>query len=272
VADAAGNTNSCATSFTVVDTTPPAIVCPGNVTVTGALGTFSNAVTFGAAVVSDNSGVATNFCVPASGSFFPYGTNPVLCTAVDVAGNTNQCAFTVTVNRPVGPDLTGAPLLGLGTNGWEAAICGTFKNPVTGNMVSLILGAFDVQNIGLAPAGGSVARFYLSPTATFDLRTAILLTNATHAVPALATNAMSTVLFGIVAPPGVTLTNQYLIAVVNATGVVAESNESNNILVWGLLEDYSTRVALQKFNKTRQLLRANLRKLKIAATKKKNEI
>jgi hypothetical protein len=48
---------------------------------------------------SDCDGVMVN-CSPASGSFFPVGTTPVNCTAVDVCnGKTvDQCTFTVTVN------------------------------------------------------------------------------------------------------------------------------------------------------------------------------
>ncbi len=36
-------------------------------------------------------------CVPASGAIFPVGTTPVVCTAVDAAGNTATCTFNVTV-------------------------------------------------------------------------------------------------------------------------------------------------------------------------------
>jgi hypothetical protein len=38
--------------------------------------------------------------VPASGSIFPLGTTPVVCTAVDPAGNTTSCTFSVTVTAP----------------------------------------------------------------------------------------------------------------------------------------------------------------------------
>ena len=33
-------------------------------------------------------------CVPASGSVFPVGTTPVVCTAKDDCGNTVTCTFT----------------------------------------------------------------------------------------------------------------------------------------------------------------------------------
>jgi HYR domain len=36
-------------------------------------------------------------CVPPSGSLFPIGTTPVTCSVIDDCGNTNSCAFNVTV-------------------------------------------------------------------------------------------------------------------------------------------------------------------------------
>ena len=41
--------------------------------------------------------VLTPVCVPPSGTLFPVGANSVTCTAFDRAGNTNTCAFNVTV-------------------------------------------------------------------------------------------------------------------------------------------------------------------------------
>ena len=167
------------------------------------------------------------------------------------------------------PDLTGALLPAPGTNGWEAAISGTFANPVTGSLENLILGAFDVENVGAATASNSVVQFYLSPTPGFDPRTAILLTNATHAVPALKPGGMNTALFGVVAPVGVDVGAMYLVAVVDATHVVAETDETNNQLVVGPLNlsQLPARAALHKYNQTRQLLRTNLRRLKAAQLK-----
>ena len=202
------------------------------------------------------------------------GTGPGTVTYALAVAATNRTGTltiagqTLTVAQVLGPDLTGAWLPAPGTNGWEAAISGTFTNPVTGIPSNLILGAFDVQNIGEVAAGASKAVFYLSPTPSFDPSTAILLTKATNSVPALAPNAVHTALFGVLTPPGVTANNMYLVAVVDATGVVDESNESNNIQIYPIqLGDLSTRAALRKYNQTRQLMRTNLRKLKAAQLK-----
>jgi hypothetical protein len=39
----------------------------------------------------------TTVCNPPSGSAFPIGTNTVVCTATDAAGNSVSCSFTITV-------------------------------------------------------------------------------------------------------------------------------------------------------------------------------
>ena len=94
-----------------------------------------------------------------------------------------------------------------------------------------------------------------------------MLTNATHAVPTLDPGAIHTTLFGVLTPAGVTAAGMYLVAVVDATQVVAETNEANNIMVYGPLADLSTRLALRQYNRTRQTVRIAQRKLKAAQLK-----
>jgi PKD repeat protein len=96
--DAAGNTNQCAFSVTVIDMQPPAITCSSNIVVNAPAGAASAAVAYLAPVSSDNCPNVTNSCAPASGSVFPLGMTLVTCVATDASGNTNSCAFTVTVN------------------------------------------------------------------------------------------------------------------------------------------------------------------------------
>jgi hypothetical protein len=105
VTDAGGNTAECSFDVTVVDTERPQVSC-GNLLRTTAPGECQSAPVTYAPVASDNCAVATNVCVPASGSIFPKGTNPVQCAVLDTAGNTNLCAFTVTVVDQEGPTIT----------------------------------------------------------------------------------------------------------------------------------------------------------------------
>ncbi|HWW00028.1 MAG TPA: HYR domain-containing protein [Candidatus Acidoferrum sp.] len=58
---------------------------------------LTSVVTF-SPVVSDNcSGVGLPICSPASGTAFSVGLHSVTCSVTDAEGNSNQCAFQVTV-------------------------------------------------------------------------------------------------------------------------------------------------------------------------------
>jgi hypothetical protein len=52
---------------------------------------------------SDNCPGATAVCLPPSGTVFPLGSSTVTCTAKDVAGNTSECSFKVTVSDKESP-------------------------------------------------------------------------------------------------------------------------------------------------------------------------
>jgi hypothetical protein len=94
-------TSGATSSFTVtvVDTQPPTITCPANITQQSAPNATSANVTF-AATASDNCpGVSIGYN-PASGSSFNLGTTTVTATATDGGGNTATCQFTVSVNQP----------------------------------------------------------------------------------------------------------------------------------------------------------------------------
>jgi hypothetical protein len=94
--DSSGNTSICTFTVTVLDTEPPAIICPGNMTVSAS--DPAGAVVSYFVLATDNCdpspAIVNN---PPSGSLFPLGTNAVACTATDASGNTSSCSFTVTV-------------------------------------------------------------------------------------------------------------------------------------------------------------------------------
>jgi hypothetical protein len=97
VFDNSGASNTCNAQIIVVDNTPPVIGPCTNIFITVAAGVTNAIVNFPTPSTSDNCGVATNYCSPASGSVFPLGTNTVTGTAVDTSGNTNTCSFNVIV-------------------------------------------------------------------------------------------------------------------------------------------------------------------------------
>jgi hypothetical protein len=91
-----GKVSSATRTVIVVDTTPPDINCPTNLTVEftterGATVTFSPKAT----------DLCSSFvevkCTPASGTWFSIGTTTVLVKATDCSGNLASCSFQVTV-------------------------------------------------------------------------------------------------------------------------------------------------------------------------------
>jgi hypothetical protein len=97
---------SCAFTTTVLDTQPPSITCPANITQDNAVNQCSAVVNFPPPQTSDNCPGVTVACVPASGSLFPVGTTTDTCTSTDAAGNTASCAFTNTVEDVQPPTVT----------------------------------------------------------------------------------------------------------------------------------------------------------------------
>jgi hypothetical protein len=96
--DAAHNSSTCTTTFTVTDNTPPAIACPSNISRLTDPGQCTAVVSY-APAASDNCNGASVVCTPPSGATFPIGTTGVSCIATDASGNTAACGFSVTVNN-----------------------------------------------------------------------------------------------------------------------------------------------------------------------------
>ena len=94
--DSSNNTAICSFTVTVVDTTPPALVCSSNLVVE-CTGPNGAAAAFNVTATDNCDPNVTVTCTPPSGSSFALGTNIVNCAATDHSGNTNLCAFTVTV-------------------------------------------------------------------------------------------------------------------------------------------------------------------------------
>jgi hypothetical protein len=98
--------------FTFVDTTPPVITVPANITVDATSG--QGAIVAYSALATDNvDGTLIPICLPPPG-MFPIGTTTVSCTATDAAGNAATATFTVHV-RGVVEQVTVAVCNGLAT-------------------------------------------------------------------------------------------------------------------------------------------------------------
>jgi hypothetical protein len=94
--DAHGNSATTSFNVIVVDTTPPVLSVPGDLTAT-ATSAAGAVVTFTASATDTVGGPVSVNCTPASGSTFPLGTTTVTCTAADPAGNTATRTFHVSV-------------------------------------------------------------------------------------------------------------------------------------------------------------------------------
>ncbi len=123
------------------DTIPPTITnMPADIT-QSTDPTFSSAiVSWTAPTYSDNVGVTSSGCLPASGASFNIETVTVTCSAADAAGNTASASFTVTVNDNEAPVVTVPADIIIGTDPGEATAVVSFTPTATDNVgvISLV--------------------------------------------------------------------------------------------------------------------------------------
>lgn len=93
---------------TPVDSTPPVLSLPANVTVE-ATGPSGAVVSYAATASDANPTNPTVICTPSSGSTFAIGVTTVSCEATDATGNTGTGSFSVTVQDTTGPLVSDTP-------------------------------------------------------------------------------------------------------------------------------------------------------------------
>ena len=93
-----GGTNGSLIDQVVVDTLCLSFPCPTNFLANADPGQCSKSNVTWSVPVVDGCVVTNVTCVPALGSTFPVGINPVTCVTYDHYGGTTTCNFTVTVN------------------------------------------------------------------------------------------------------------------------------------------------------------------------------
>jgi len=96
------NQAGCSTGFTVLDTDPPAVTCPTDITTDADPESCATDVIYETPSATEACGGANVVCMPPSGSSFPVGSTAVTCTATDEANNSNPCMFRVDVKAPEG--------------------------------------------------------------------------------------------------------------------------------------------------------------------------
>jgi len=111
--DAAGLTKTCTFRVTVNDVENPVITCPSNLTAnTTPTSCISAPLTYATPTAVDNCAPAptvVRLSGPASGSTFPRGSTFVTWRAIDAAGRSSTCSFSVTVNDVTPPAITCPP-------------------------------------------------------------------------------------------------------------------------------------------------------------------
>ncbi|MGO9611324.1 MAG: HYR domain-containing protein [Verrucomicrobiia bacterium] len=127
-----GQSNSCTFEVIVQDTTPPAITCPPNVTVTCAQSTN---------VSNTGSATATDTCDPSPKVTYTDAAGPVSCTglpgvnrtwtATDASGNSASCVQSITYTNTTAPTVTVPTGSNLGCNPATLPTCASVKAQVT---------------------------------------------------------------------------------------------------------------------------------------------
>jgi len=108
--DQVGLTKTCSFRITVNDTQAPTIGCPGSQSVNTGPGSCSSAaVTYATPTATDNcapSPTVVRIGGPVSGSTFSTGTTVVTWRAIDGAGRSSTCTFSVTVTDNQPPNIS----------------------------------------------------------------------------------------------------------------------------------------------------------------------
>ncbi|MDY7230100.1 choice-of-anchor A family protein [Hyalangium rubrum] len=105
VTNSRGETASDTVVITIRNTQPPSITCPESIVKPTEPGLCSAQASFPAPVAQAPVGGATVSCDHTSGSSFPAGVTPVICTVTDRLGNTASCTFTITVRDEEAPTI-----------------------------------------------------------------------------------------------------------------------------------------------------------------------
>ncbi|MAO48253.1 MAG: hypothetical protein CL527_05990 [Aequorivita sp.] len=149
-------TDTCTTTITVVDTTPPVISCPANITQDNDLGICGAVVTYTAPVGTDNCSGATTVQTAGlpSGATFPVGTTTNTFVVTDGAGTTTTCSFDVIINDIEAPIANcAAPFsIQLDTNGEATIAVADIENGSTDNC-GIATTMIDVTNFDCTDVG-----------------------------------------------------------------------------------------------------------------------
>ena len=164
--DGAGNTATCSFTVTVNDTTAPSITCPTNIQVDNDQGVCEAVVSYNAPITSDNctGETAARIGGLASGEAFPVATTTITYEVTDVAGNTAQCSFDVTVSDTLLPTIS-CPANIVQAN--DLGVCEAVVTYATPTTTDACGGETAVRTAGLA--SGSAFPSNVTTTVTYEV-------------------------------------------------------------------------------------------------------
>lgn len=211
--DAAGNTATGSFTVTVVDTTPPTLSLPGNLTLeaTGPDGAVATYTATAHDVVSGD--VAVTFTI-SSGSIFPLGTTTVTGSATDAAGNTATASFTVTVVDTSAPTLSLPGNLMLEATGPDGAVA------------NFTVTAHDIVS------GDVAVKISIPSGSTFPLGSTTVTATASDAAGNMATGSFI-VTVRDTTPPSLTLPGNLVVEATGPSGAMATFTASAQDVVSG---------------------------------------
>ena len=163
-----------------IDTTPPVLTLPANISVPATSGAGA-VVTYDASASDVGSGVATSSFLPASGGTFPSGVTTVSASATDVAGNTVTGSFTITVGTL--PPVLIAPATGAITKA-PVSVLFTLPQAAQPGSVTLSFGA-TVLTLATSQEGAGAHSFTFdpaNPTASPAIASGIAIADGVHTV------------------------------------------------------------------------------------------
>src|SRR5207248_3068488 len=155
--DAAGNSATCSTTFTVSDTKAPTVICSAPQPA-GADDTCQAAVpnVTGGASVSDNCSAPSAITLsqsPAPGTLVGLGTHTITVTATDAAGNSATCTTALTVTDNTAPTVICSAVPGASADGnCQAAV----PNVTGGVSVSDACSGAGSITLSQSPAAGTL--------------------------------------------------------------------------------------------------------------------
>jgi|GEM_PF-1692278 len=120
------------------------------------------------------------------------------------------------------PDLTGS---------WTTPVTQNCKTTTRGQKCTL-KGTLTIENIGIRDASSTYVNFYLSDNGNFDQTDTPLKPFSTGKLKA---GKSKSIKLNYNLPTGISASGKYVIGVIDPDNLVAEANESNNIVVYGLI-------------------------------------